>query len=69
MNKYFTRACPRCNGQVGIIIRQPENPAPLRAVNGRCLECSYRLAWIVIDGKRSDKRRRIPPMRRKRQAL
>jgi hypothetical protein len=25
---------------------------PLQAVNGHCLGCGYRLAWIVIRGKR-----------------
>ena len=24
---------------------------PVRAVNGHCLKCGYRLAWIVIKGK------------------
>lgn len=57
MVKYFARACPRCNGYVGIILREPERTLPLQAVNGHCLRCSYRLAWIVIEGKRTVRRR------------
>ena len=26
---------------------------PVRAVNGHCLTCGYRLAWIVIKGKQA----------------
>jgi hypothetical protein len=55
MNRYFTRTCPRCKGHVGIIIRKRKKPAAPRPVNGRCLDCNYRLAWLVIDGKRSSK--------------
>ena len=49
--RYLARACPRCNGYVGIVIREPTRNVPLQAVNGRCSLCSYRMAWIVIRGK------------------
>ena len=26
---------------------------PLEAIKGRCLECSYRLAWILVQGRKS----------------
>jgi hypothetical protein len=51
MAKYLQRSCPRCNGYVGIVIREPGRNTPLQAVNGKCLGCNYRLAWIVIRGK------------------
>jgi hypothetical protein len=44
--------CPRCNGYVGIVLHEPGRNTPLQAVNGHCLGCGYRLAWIVIRGKR-----------------
>jgi hypothetical protein len=50
--KYLSRSCPRCNGYVGIVMREPARNTRLQAVNGKCLGCSYRLAWIVIRGRR-----------------
>src|ERR671915_565707 len=69
MAKYLYRSCPRCNGHVVIVIRDAGRNTPLQAVNGHCLRCSYRLAWIVIRGeligKKQDKlgrwrRARVP---------
>jgi hypothetical protein len=37
-------------GYVGIVLREPGRNTPLQAVNGKCVRCSYRLAWIVIRG-------------------
>ena len=51
MARYLAKACPRCDGYVGIVIREPRSKMPLQAVNGRCTRCSYRMAWIVIRGK------------------
>ena len=52
MATYLARPCPRCNGYLGIVLREPGRNMPVRAVNGLCLKCGYRLAWIVIRGKR-----------------
>jgi hypothetical protein len=46
-------SCLRCNGYVGIILHKPGRNTPLQAVNGHCLRCPYRMAWIVIRGGRS----------------
>ena len=51
MARYLTRVCPRCNGYVGIIMREPGSNVPVQAVNGRCTRCSYRMAWAVIRGR------------------
>ena len=51
MARYLARACPRCNGYVGIIMREAGRNVPLQAVNSRCTRRSYRMAWIVIRGK------------------
>ena len=51
MARYLARICPRCNGYVGITIREPGRNLPVQAVNGHCAKCSYRMAWIVIRGK------------------
>jgi hypothetical protein len=40
MAKYLSRTCPKCNDYLGI------------AINGQCLRCGYRLAWILIVGRR-----------------
>jgi hypothetical protein len=45
------RSCPRCNGYLWIVLREPGRNTPLQAVNG--LGCGYRLAWIVIRGRQS----------------
>src|SRR5882724_7000464 len=42
----------RCNGHLGIVLHEPCRNVPLQAVNGHCLGCGYRLAWILIRGKR-----------------
>ena len=51
MARYLARACPRCNGYVGIVVREPGRNTPLQAVNGRCTRCSYRMASIVHPGQ------------------
>jgi hypothetical protein len=58
MARYLARACPHCNDYLSIIIREPGRNVPLEAVNGHCLGCSYRIAWIVIRGKASFMRAR-----------
>jgi hypothetical protein len=57
MAKYLYRSCPRCNGYVGIVLREPERDLPLRAVNGQCVRCRYRLAWIIVRGGRVSRQR------------
>jgi hypothetical protein len=47
------RSCPRCNGYVGIVIRESGRKTPLQAVNGRCTRCAYRMAWVVIRGRKT----------------
>ena len=47
----LARPCPRCNGYLGIVLREPRRNMPLRAVDGHCVKCGYRLAWIIISGK------------------
>jgi hypothetical protein len=53
MATYLARPCPRCNGYLGIVLCEPGRNVPVRAVNGHCLKCDYRLAWIVIRGKQA----------------
>jgi hypothetical protein len=53
MAKYFARSCPRCNGYVGIVIREAGRNVGLQAVNGRCTQCRCRMDWFVIRGKAS----------------
>lgn len=51
MARYLARACPKCNGYVGIVLREPGHTSRLRAINGHCFKCGYRLAWILVRGK------------------
>jgi hypothetical protein len=51
MGKYLARACPRCNGYLGVVLRAPERNTGLRAIFGHCFECHHRLAWLLIRGK------------------
>jgi hypothetical protein len=53
MATYLARPCPRCKGYLGIVLREPGRDTPVRAVNGHCLACGHRLAWIVIKGKQT----------------
>ena len=53
MATYLARSCPKCGGYLGIVLREPGRNTPVRAVNGHCLKCGYRLAWIVIKGKQA----------------
>jgi hypothetical protein len=59
MAKYLARSCPNCDGHLGIVLREPGRNVPVRAVNGQCLKCDYRLAWIVIKGKQAAGRQSV----------
>jgi hypothetical protein len=51
MRKYLARPCPRCNGYLGVVLREPERNTGLRSVRGHCFRCHHRLAWTLIRGK------------------
>jgi hypothetical protein len=53
MAKYLCRSCPRCNGYLGVVLREPVHSTGFQTVNGHCLGCGYQLAWIVIRGRRA----------------
>ena len=56
MARYFARSCPRCNGYLGIELREPGRNTPVQAINGHCLQCGHRLAWILVTGKGNARR-------------
>jgi len=33
-------------------MRKPARNISLQAINGRCLACGYRLAWILVQGRK-----------------
>ena len=33
-------------------MREPETALRLQAVNGKCVRCGYRLAWIVVNANK-----------------
>jgi hypothetical protein len=49
----FQRPCPKCNGYLGIVVAERKAKTPGQAINGRCLKCGYRLAWVLVRGKTS----------------
>jgi len=59
MAKYLARSCPRCNDYLGIVMRKPARNSPLQAINGRCLMCGYRLAWLVVRGRKGTSRKSL----------
>jgi len=50
MAKYLSRNCPRCNGYVGIVLREPGRNTSLQSVNGQCLGCGYRSLGSWFEG-------------------
>ena len=61
MAKYLARSCTRCNGYLGIVLRESVRNVPLQAVNGHCLRCGYRMSWIVVRGGQSSYGARTRP--------
>jgi hypothetical protein len=51
MAAYLARPHPRCNGYLGIVLREPGRNTSLLEINGHCVQCSHRCAWILIRGK------------------
>ena len=37
------RPCPKCNGYLAIVLREPGRNTTLRAINGRCVQFGYGL--------------------------
>src|SRR5215470_2665225 len=52
MSKQVVRSCPKCKGELQIVLLDRQRKAPVSAINGRCVKCGYRLAWILIRGHR-----------------
>jgi hypothetical protein len=57
---YLARACPRCNGYLGVVLREPERKTGLRAILRNSFRCHHRLQWKSINRKALR-----PPMYRK----
>src|SRR5215813_11570391 len=43
MAKYLQCSCPKCGDYLGIVMPERKAKYPVRAINGRCLKCGYRL--------------------------
>lgn len=57
MTRQLARLCPHCGGFMIVKVFEPERHTACQAVNGRCVRCQDRLAWIVIRGNRRSLRR------------
>jgi hypothetical protein len=51
MAKYLARTCPKRDGYLGIVVPERKAKMSVQAINGRCLKCGYRLAWVLVRGK------------------
>jgi hypothetical protein len=51
MAKYLQRSYPKCDGYLGIVVPEQKAKMPVQAINGRCLKCGYRLAWVLVRWK------------------
>ena len=60
MAKYLARSCPKCSGYLGIVVPERKAKMPVQAINGWCLKCGYRLAWVLVRGKTSVGTKRKP---------
>jgi hypothetical protein len=49
---YMQHTYPKCNGYLGIVVPELKAKTPVQAINGRCLKCGYRLAALLVLGKR-----------------
>jgi hypothetical protein len=54
--RYFARSCPRWKGYLAIVLREPGRNTSAQAINGHCLQCGHRLAWILFRRQRSTRR-------------
>ena len=48
MATYLAPTCPKCDGHLGIVIPEQKAKIPVQAINGRCVKCGYRLAWVFV---------------------
>ena len=51
VNRYDFGSCPKCNGYLGIVVPEQKAKMHVQAINGRCLKCGYRLAWVLVRSK------------------
>jgi hypothetical protein len=51
MARYLAYTCPRCKGYLGVVIPEGKRNRPVKAINGLCAQCGYRLAWLMVLGK------------------
>jgi hypothetical protein len=35
-----------------MVVRKPRPDIPVQAINGRCLLCGYRFAWVLVRGRK-----------------
>jgi len=59
MANYLQRSCLKCNGYLGIVVPEQKAKMSVQAINGRCLKYGYRLAWVLVRGKRRLSARRF----------
>jgi hypothetical protein len=45
----FLHSWPKYDGYLGIVV-------PVQAINGQCLKCGYRLAWVLANSSRGSDR-------------
>jgi hypothetical protein len=61
MTRQLARSCPHCGEIMIVKVFEPQRYTALQAVNGRCVRCQDRLAWIVIRCNRRNRQTVEPP--------
>jgi hypothetical protein len=58
MAKNVVRSCPKCKGDLEMMLPDRERKAAVSAINGRCVKYGHRLHWFVFV-------RNLPPRSRR----
>ena len=47
----YNAPVPSVTAILGILVPERKAKMPVQAINGRCLKCGYRFAWVLIRGR------------------
>jgi hypothetical protein len=50
--KYLGRICPKCGGNLGLVVSASLAYAEILPVIGCCMTCEYRLRWTLFVGRK-----------------
>ncbi len=59
MLKYLYRTCPKCGDYLGVVVRDPPEPAREIPIDAHCVVCGFKLGWRLVLGKKHVKAKRV----------